>query len=374
MEEAGRTGNERSTTSCQDARSVAGPAVHDTKKHLISSGFSFFRQTGLHRLAAPFTRGEGAILMFHRVQPRVERDFVPNQLLEITPEFLDAVLTRLTSLGFAIVSLDTALDGIGEARERPFAVLTFDDGYRDTRDFALPILEKHRAPFTMYVTTGFAERTARLWWVELDEAIRRLPQIKIEIGGTKLVLPSATAAEKSAVFAEIFRRLRGVSEDALLEVTGRLMASAGVEPVALAEELCLDWAGIEAMARNDLCTIGVHTLTHPRLAKLDEAAMRHELAESRRLIEARIGRPAAHLAYPIGNRAVAGEREYKAAADLGFASAVTTLPGMIFPQHAAHRTALPRVSINGNWQSPDFVEILLSGVPFALWNKGKRVA
>jgi peptidoglycan/xylan/chitin deacetylase (PgdA/CDA1 family) len=348
--------------------------VHEAKKHLISSGFSFFWKTGLHRLAAPFTRGEGAILMFHRVQPWVERDFAPNRLLEITPEFLDAVLTRLTALGFAIVSLDTALNGIGEGRERPFAILTFDDGYKDTRDFALPILEKHRAPFTMYVTTGFAERTARLCWVELEEAIRRLPQIKIEIGGTKLVLPSATAAEKSVAFAEISRRLKEVSEGALLDATGRLAASAGVESAALVEELCLDWAEIEAMAHNDLCTIGVHTLTHPRLAKLGDAAMRHELAESRRLIEARIGRPAAHLAYPIGNRAVAGEREYEAAADLGFASAVTTRPGMIFPEHAARRTALPRVSINGNWQSPDFVEILLSGVPFALWNKGKRVA
>ncbi len=352
-------------------RDPTGSAVHEAKKRLISSGFSFFRKTGLHRLAAPFTRGEGAILMFHRVRPWIDRDFAPNRLLEIAPEFLDAVLTRLAALGFDIVSLDAALGGMGEERQRPFAVLTFDDGYRDTRDLALPILEKHRAPFTMYVTTGFAERTARLWWVELEEAIRRLPQVKIEIGGTKLVLPSATAAEKSAAFAEISRRLRGVSEDALLDAIGELVASAGVESAALVDALCLDWAGIEAMARNDLCTIGVHTLTHPRLAKLDEAAMRHELAESRRLVEARIGKPAAHLAYPIGSRAVAGERECKAAASLGFASAVTTRPGMIFAQHATRRTALPRLSINGNWQSLDFVEILLSGVPFALWNKGR---
>ncbi|MGB6919665.1 MAG: polysaccharide deacetylase family protein [Methylovirgula sp.] len=348
--------------------------MSEAKKHLISSGFSFFRRTGLHRLAAPLTRGAGAILMFHQVRPWVERDFAPNRLLEITPDFLDAVLTRLTALGFAIVSLDAALNGMGEESQRPFAVLTFDDGYRDTRDFALPILAKHGAPFTMYVTTGFAERTARLWWVELEEAIRRLAQITVEIGGAKLALPSATTAEKAAAFAAIYGRSTEMSEEALLAVTGRLAARAGIEPAALAEKLCLDWAGIEEIAGNDLCTIGVHTLTHPRLAKLGEAAMRRELGESRRLIEARIGRQAVHLAYPIGNRGVAGAREYKAAADLGFASAVTTRPGMIFPEHAGHRTALPRVSINGNWQSLDFVEILLSGVPFALWNRGKRVA
>jgi peptidoglycan/xylan/chitin deacetylase (PgdA/CDA1 family) len=62
------------------------------------------------------------------------------------------------------------------------------------------------------------------------------------------------------------------------------------------------------------------------------------------------------------------------AGELGFASAVTTRPGMIFAEHAEHKTALPRLSINGNWQSLDFAEVLLSGAPFALWNKGRRLA
>jgi peptidoglycan/xylan/chitin deacetylase (PgdA/CDA1 family) len=348
--------------------------VAETKKRLISSGFSFFRMTGLHHLAAPLTRGAGAILMFHQVRPWEARDFAPNRLLEITPEFLDAVLTRLTALGFAIVSLDKALAMLAGGAEQPFAVLTFDDGYRDTRDFALPILEKHQAPFMLYATTGFAKRTARLWWIELEEAIRLLPQIAVEIDDADVALPSATTAEKYAAYVSLYRRLMDGPEEVLLDVTAKLAAKAGIDSAALADKLCLDWAGIEGIARNELCTIGVHTLTHPRLAKLDEASMRHELFESRRLIEAHIGRTAEHLAYPVGGRAAAGEREASAAADLGFASAVTTRPGMIFSEHENHLTELPRLSINGNWQSLDAVEILLSGVPFALWNRGKRVA
>ena len=155
------------------------------KNRLISSGFGFFRRTRLHQLAAAVTRGAGAILMFHQVRPWVTRDFAPNRLLEITPEFLDAVLTRLKALGFAIVDPDEALTMIAARNEQPFAVLTFDDGYKDTRDFALPILEKHAAPFTMYVASGFAERTARLWWVELEEAIARLPRLWCFGGGAR---------------------------------------------------------------------------------------------------------------------------------------------------------------------------------------------
>ena len=102
--------------------------------------------------------------------------------------------------------------------------------------------------------------------------------------------------------------------------------------------------------------------------------MRHELAESRRIIEAHIGKAAPHLAYPVGDRSSAGPREFQIAQELGFASAVTTRPGMIFPQHKDQLMALPRLSINGNWQSLDAVEILLSGAPFALWNLAKRAA
>ncbi|REF84229.1 polysaccharide deacetylase [Methylovirgula ligni] len=344
------------------------------RNRIISSGFGFFRRTRLHQLAAAFTRGSGAILMFHQVRPWVARDFAPNRLLEITPDFLDAVLTRLKELGFAVVDLDRALTMIANRAEQPFAVLTFDDGYKDTRDFALPILEKHAAPFTMYVTTGFAERTARLWWVELEEAIARLPRVKVSIAGRDLNLPASSAAEKSAAFATLYQILNAGSESDLLAVIAGLAREAGVDPQSIPRELCLDWAGIEAMARNPLCTIGVHTLTHPRLGKLDECAMREELAASRAIIEAHIGRPAPHLAYPVGNPVAAGEREFQAARELGFKSAVTTRPGMIFPAHDTRRTALPRLSINGNWQSLDFVEILLSGAPFALWNKGRLVA
>ena len=115
----------------------------ESKNLLIASGFSLFKLTRLHRIAAPFTRGLGAILMFHRVRPATAEPFSPNGLLKITPEFFDAVLTRLKALGFAILSLDDAVSRLREGQakgQQPFAVLTFDDGTRDTRDFALPVL------------------------------------------------------------------------------------------------------------------------------------------------------------------------------------------------------------------------------------------
>lgn len=342
------------------------------KQQMIGAGFAVFRATRLHKPLAPWTRGRGAILMLHHVRPWTPRGFAPNRLLEVEPAFLDAALTRIRALGYDLVSMDEALHRIAAVEGRPFVALTFDDGYVDTQTHALPILEKHAAPFTLYVTTGFAERTARLWWVELEEAIRIRDAIVLDVGGRRIALPARTDEEKSNAFATLYWMLRAGPEDRLLADIATLAGQAGIEAASIPARLCLDWDGIAALARHPLCTIGVHTLTHPMLAKHDDAFVRHELAESRRLIEMRIGLPARHLAYPVGDPTSAGPRDHALAAELGFASAVTTRPGMIFPAHAEHPTALPRLSVNGNWQSLDALEVLLSGVPFALWNKGRR--
>jgi peptidoglycan/xylan/chitin deacetylase (PgdA/CDA1 family) len=343
------------------------------KQGLIGAGFAAFKASGLHRLAARVTRGQGAILMFHHVRPATAREFNPNGLLEITPEFFDAVLTRVKALGFEIVSLDEAVSRLGRSGDKPFVALTFDDGYRDNAEFALPILQKHDAPFTLFVTTGFDDRSARLWWVELEEAIRRLDGFDIEMDGIGVAVTCKSDAEKAAAFNLVYTFLRNGPEQRLLDEIARLCALAGVDGLGLVAELCLDWDGLVQIAQEPLCTIGCHTLTHPMLAKHGADFTRTEMAKSREMIAARLGQPVRHFAYPVGDPTSAGVREFALAKEIGFASAVTTRPGMLFAEHADHLQALPRLSINGLWQDVDYVEVLLSGAPFALWNRGRRL-
>ena len=344
------------------------------KEQIIGAGFAFFKATRLHRGLATLTRGRGAILMLHHVRPCRTEGFTPNRLLEIEPSFLDAALGRIEALGFDIVNLDEALRRVAEPADRPFVALTFDDGYRDLIEHALPILERHQAPFTAYVTTGFADRTARLWWLELEEAIRASDCIDLQIAGEPLHLAAGSDEEKAAAFHALYWLLRSGPEDQLLEAIATQARRAGIVSAALTERLCLDWDAIRALARHPLCTIGAHTLTHPMLAKHPDDVARAEMDDSRRRIEEEIGLPVRHFAYPVGDPTSAGPRDFAIAAELGFASAVTTRPGMIFPEHRSAPTALPRLSLNGNWQSLDSLEILLSGVPFAIWNRGRLVA
>ena len=128
---------------------------------LIGAGFAVIGSTGLHRLVPGGLRGLGAILMFHHVRPALGDAFQPNGLLEITPEFLHEVLLLLRRLDYDLVSLTEAVRRMrAEEHHRRFAVLTFDDGYRDNALHAAPVLARHQAPYTMFVTPGFADRTS----------------------------------------------------------------------------------------------------------------------------------------------------------------------------------------------------------------------
>ncbi len=340
----------------------------------IEVGMRLFRASGVHRLAEPFTRGIGAILMFHRVRPATGDGFCPNAGLEIAPDFLDALLGHITARGYDIVSLDAALTAMQDGATRPFVALTFDDGYRDLVDHALPVLARRNAPFTAYITSGFADGSARLWWLEIEEAVRRLDYVDIVAAGRPVSRPTRTALEKTEAFWEVYWLLRKSDEATLRRGVDAICAQAGLDTSRLTRETCLDWGALASLAGHELATIGVHSVTHSRLAKLDRDEACREMSESRAAIAKHLGVEARHFCYPVGDPASAGVREFALAQELGFASAVTTRRGVLFAEHRDHLLALPRLSVNGRHQNLDAFDVLLSGAAFALANRGRRVA
>ena len=83
---------------------------------------------------------------------------------------------------------------------RRFACFTFDDGYRDNRDFALPVMRELDAPFTVYVASDFAEGTGHLWWIALETMIAKAASIEVPIGGTATRIDTSTPSAKQAAF------------------------------------------------------------------------------------------------------------------------------------------------------------------------------
>ncbi len=338
---------------------------------MFAAGLGVLATTGADRWLRFLARGQGVVLMLHHVRPWRPREFAPNRGLEVTPEFLEVVLTELRREGFEIISLDAVLDRLrlGQ-RSPPFAALTFDDGYRDNVEHAWPVLRRHNAPWTLFVTTDFLAGQGHLWWIELENAIARLDRVMLG-NGKVLDLPSRTRREKQIAFEAVYRHLRDGPEERLRAVTADLAAQAGVDTSRLAADLCLGWDELEILAREPDVSIGAHTLSHAILAKCEVAAARREISESKALLERRLGRPVRHLAYPFGDASAVGVREFRLARLAGFATAITSQPGHVFSAHAAHLHALPRVSINGMHQTRAALRALLSGVPFWIWNRSR---
>ena len=327
------------------------------------------------RALAPFTGGQGALFMLHHVRPAEipARPFDPNKLLSITPQFLESVVKHVRRSGFDIVSLDDAHRRLtegpvaGESGRRPFACFTFDDGYRDNRDHALPVLKRHGVPFTVYVASDFADGRGFLWWLVLERVVAGRATLALKLDGRDRAMRCATTAEKLATFRTLYWRLRRLPETEARGIVLALAHKAGLDVHAPCRELVMTWPELRALAADPLVTIGAHSVRHMAMSRLGEAEARAEIADSVGRIEQEIGKPCRHFCYPYGNAGSAGEREFALAAELGLKTAVTTAKGFVGIGQQTCLTGLARVSLNGEYQRLCYVEALLSGLPFKLW-------
>ena len=345
------------------------------KSRIIRLGFEALYYSGAHLLLRPLTGGVGAILMLHHVRPPRDEAFQPNKLLEVSPEFLDATVCWMRASGLDIVSLDEMHRRLTERDfSRRFVCITFDDGYRNNKEWAYPVLKRHGTPFAIYIPTSFPECAGKLWWLALEMMIARNAAVTMTLDGVEQTFACATNAAKRALYARLYWRLRQYPNEADIHaIVDASAARSGIDMAPVVESLCMRWDEIRALAEDPLVTIGAHTVNHVMLAKAGDDVVRRELEQSRSIIADLLGRPVEHFAYPYGGRDLARPREFEIARSLGYKTAVTTRPGVLFPEHAAHLTALPRLSLNGEYQRARFVKVLMSGAATGMFNGFRHV-
>lgn len=342
---------------------------------VIRAGLDGLYVTGAHRLLRPVLGGAGLLFMLHRVRPATGDAFQPNRHLEITPDFLRIVLRHLRTQDIDIVTMDEVHRRM-TARDfsRRFASFTFDDGYRDNRDHALPVMREFDAPLTVYIASAFAQGTGGLWWVALERAIAATDSLDMTLDGARVRIDCATAAAKQTAFNQVHDWLRRLPTDRdVRDEVRALCVRSGVDDAAISRDLCMSWDELRAFATDPLVTLGAHTISHCNLAHEPEEIARQEIRLSKERIESTLQKPVRHFAYPYGDKSAAGPREFATTRAQGFTTAVTTRPGMVFPDHADHLTALPRISLNGNYQNERFLSVLTSGAATAMWNRLRRL-
>lgn len=345
-----------------------------SKRDAYKAGLNVLYFTGTHRLLASIAQGVGAILMLHRVTDRQRSEFDPNGFLEVTPDFLTDAVTYLREQDYDIVSMDEACRRLREPSDRRFVAITFDDGYRDNYEVAYPLLKRLSVPFTVYVASGFIDWTLDLWWIALERMIAHRAELAVQLRGREKRFDCAKPAQKLASFHTLQHWLTTIADEDEQRATIQNMAKdCDFDLKALNSELAMTWNEVRRLTDDPLVTVGAHTVGHYAVARLDADRARKEIVEGTDRIEKMTGKRPEHFAYPYGNPSAAGPRDFKIAADLGFKTAVTTRPGLLFAEHGEHMTALPRVSLNGEFQNTRYLDLLMTGGAFALHNRFRRL-
>ncbi|WP_407180058.1 polysaccharide deacetylase family protein [Bradyrhizobium sp. STM 3562] len=328
-------------------------------KQLVSNGILYgIHWTGLMPVFRRLFAGRAVIVMFHEIQ----RDFQRELMTGTSVDLLQHCLVWLQRQGWKIVSLDECLRALSrnEPKAPRYAVITFDDGYRDLRSVALPLLEQNKTPFVLYVPTGAPTRALNSWWLGLREIFRRADHVTIDPMGTKFEC-SDFHSKKAGLKAVTQWVHQDYRRAALLKPTFDRYA---VSLSALNAAYFLDERELQALSRHPLASIGGHTTSHAALAMLDPSAARAELVDNRRYLETLLELPVRHLAYPYGTAGACGPREERLAEQAGFSTGVTTRKGHL-GDGSLNPFGLPRIGVGCHLESQRSFEANASGVQVA---------
>ena len=342
------------------------------KSTILKTSLEVLYYSGASQVLRPIFGGLGAIFMLHHVRPGggLQMGFAPNSGLEVTPEFLDAVLTFVKMRGYDLVSLGDAVRRIQEnnSNRKPFVVFTLDDAYRDNLVHARPVFRKHHCPFAIFASPAIQDGTCELWWRGLEAVIAGNTKVRAEINSLKLRLDTVSDVQKQAAWQQLYWPVRQLEQKQQRKWIKEFCQTNRVDLGAICRADAMTWDELREISGDPLCTIGAHTVNHFAVAQLSEADATYELVESKRRIGEELGIIPKYLAYPYGDATSASPRDFKLATDAGYDAAVTTRKGLIFSGHRDHLTALPRLSLSGEFQKLRYVDVLLSGSAFALWN------
>ena len=291
--------------------------------------------------------GEGLIVLsFHRVvtEPYFRAQMAISR--EAFARFLDYLVDHVEIVDLADAVRAESVTGRWTGRLR--LALTFDDGYRDNFEHALPELQQRSLPATIFLTTGFLDDAGLYpWWDALAyvlntmeyaqenarNEIRRLFQ-RVDVIIGDLARPMTTDAINAVV-----DQVRVMPESSRRGLISGLMDAAEERKQARLR-IMLNWDEARAMTAAGI-RFGAHTVTHPDLEQLSKRDIVYELERSRERIQQETGQRATAFAYPSGRFSNDVIEEVRR---LGFEIACTTVPGIYHP--GTDKLLVPRIDIS----------------------------
>jgi len=196
------------------------------------------------------------------------------------------------------------VDDLEQVRRRAgrAVMITFDDGYRDNYELALPVLKQHQVPATFFITSGFVDGGPVAWWDEIAWMVRQSPRGQLPaILDDCPEFPLRNAEEREAAVKGLLRFYKGLPLGQTQPFLQQLaeVTDTGRCPATLARDVWMNWEMIRELDRAGL-DIGGHTVSHPVLSRTSTEMQRQEIFGSKRRIEQEIGHAISAFSYPVG--------------------------------------------------------------------------
>lgn len=290
------------------------------------------------------------ILVYHGIDKRGEK--------KLNSRFLAQDQLRAQLLyckqHFHIVRLRDLCKGNTKANRMNIAI-TFDDGYQNNYDLALPVLEELDLPATFFVT-GIAETDYPMLWPDLIDLVARLQKGTFSIKEERFYRTRAAYSDEHGFPLKETCKLSSWSFQQLLYPA--------ILPLLTAEELeqwKLYWhpmstATIQQMAQHPLVDIGAHGWWHDNLGVVELDIARERLVWCQEYLQTRIGIQPDLLAYPTGSYTPALRDMAK---ELGFRYQMAM--DYIDISDAPERGIFERLTINPHCSLANQVRAILTG-------------
>lgn len=277
------------------------------------------------------------VLAYHRVLPRAaEAGFSYDlELVSAWEEEFDWQVRYLARNHEVITCRDlAALLDAGRPVPRRAVIITFDDGYRDNHDVALPILRRHGVPAVVFVATGYMDSRETYWYDRLVHWMLGSQAAELPMpNGVSLIVGGGEEQRRCTAQAAL-RHLKLLPEALRHETLERWRAALGApaNEEASGYDGPMSWTQVKALSDAGI-EIGSHSVSHPVLANVaDDAQLERELFDSKAQIEAHTGQPVVSLAYPVGGPGAYSDRVVDVARRAGYRFGFTYETGVIDPR------------------------------------------
>lgn len=300
-------------------------------------------------LAAIRFRRRAVVLMYHRVLPEGVDTFSADGII-VRPETFARQMAFLRR-HFTLLSIEDLERHFAEGKPLPSrsCLVTFDDGWADNYEYALPILREQNVPAVIFLAADYIGTDACFW----QERVTRLLYNSVQSSGAAGALAerhvgpdirSKSPAEQRFWVRQAVDKLKHRSAEEIQQIERELEAALAASAAGVGtrgEDRFMTWDQVSELARSSRVAVGAHGCSHTPLTSLDQTQVSSELKESRERIAAAVGRPITCIAYPNGNF---NDTVLTLTREAGYALGFTTDKGSIGVED--HPLALRRINIH----------------------------